>query len=290
MHTRYASYCLKKRVAFLIYTESPTNSYFNRTQTEDLFTPYSKAANRKTKKNETSLMNTFQAIETVLYDHHKTTREPLNVQHLLSRTHKNGTPVTIKDLEHVLQVWPSAYELSHNNSETLIKAADLPLELENRLALFTAVFNDKENRSSKIQTDTVKKFTPPDGKVNKRPILVGRAANTSAQSEPKRGSLLDRIRAKEAQYKQKDLHTEKKSAQDAYLMSQIPKLERVLRDLCSKRNTSIELSKMMEIMRLNLFKLSDEEIYRSLKLLASTSSICKVVTVDDTTHVKLVST
>ncbi|GMM49452.1 hypothetical protein DASB73_004100 [Starmerella bacillaris] len=236
-------------------------------------------------------MNKFLAIENILHFHHTTTRQPLNVSTLCSRTFRNGTAITVKDIEQILQVWPEAYKMYMIGNSRVIEAEDLPVNVKIRREIYQKKFNEKENTVYQRPV-TMHKSKCTTGRVTKRPILMGRMAwqfNEVNKNTEKKGTLLERIRAKEASLKYVDKSMTKQQVQDTFLKSQIPKIQRVLNELTMK-STSIELPKIMDIIRTNLFKLSDEEIYRSLQLLEQANpSLCKVVTVGNETHVKLVS-
>lgn len=236
-------------------------------------------------------MNTFVAIEKVLSFHHTTSRGPLRIATLCRRTQQNGTRVTLKDIEQVQQVWHEAYHVYYVGAMQVIEALDLPYNRDARLKTFVSRFDNKEN-SMVSPAPVLRKIQTLSARVTKRPVLMGRLATQQNRicAVNRTGTLLERVRAREAQLKQTNPQVTKDSAQDAFLMSQIPKVKGVLNELLLKNKTSLALEQMMQILRINMFKLSDDEILRSLHLLEQTSNVCKVVTVGNETHVRLVST
>lgn len=257
-------------------------------------------------------MDTFLAIEKILHFHHTTSRQPLRVNQVRLRAFKNGTAVSMKDIEIIKAIYPEAYRIWNLKGNLVMDALDLPHNAEIRREIFCARWQDKENllvKSSHENNDCETKcplqpidtnetncsnnsltkkthalFAPPQRKSNR--ILMGRLAPTVRNTKL---TLLERIREKEALLNCTNTTPNIQASREKFLRSQIPKLKRILDELVIQKNgLSLEMNQVMELLRTNLFKLGDSEIKQVLHLLMETyPQFCSIVTVGETTHVKL---
>lgn len=102
-------------------------------------------------------------------------------------------------------------------------------------------------------------------------------------------SLLDRVRMKEAAIRQECTPSALQKNKDSFLLSQLPKLKRVLEELAeSDGRRSLEMREILDILRTNLYKLGDDELKRVLHLVVQKyPTFCSIVTVGSATHVRL---
>jgi len=236
-------------------------------------------------------MDAFLAIEKVLNFHHLTTRQPLRVAQLRFRAFQNGTPVSQQNIQEIMHIWPEAYKMYALKGQQVIEALDLPLRAEERKARFQFLWAEKENLVDKkevlVSTNTLKR----EGKREAlKPILMGKPRPQLSLSDSKIPlNLLDRIRAKESRLKQQRSPMAIKSARDAFLRSQVPKLLRVLADLNRHQtHCSLDMDTVMDVLRTNLFKLSDEEITRTLEMVSEMHpSFCSIIKVGNSERLSL---
>lgn len=238
-----------------------------------------------------SLVQKFQAIESVLQFHHSTNTRPLLLEEVVERVHKlSGLRITLETLREILDVFPDSYmlEQADKDSSWRVSASSLPHKAKERRDQFTTLLGTRSLPSPPPTPTKLHKPVLPRimGKTPSR-VIKGTLKPVST-NVPKQGDILTRIRMKEAALKRAQDPTVIRLQREKFLTAQLPNIAQVLRSLASGQQ-SFAMNEIIDRITTSMkTRLSAREISDAVQLLAkSRPNFCSLVESGAITVVKL---
>jgi hypothetical protein len=269
--------------------------YIFSTQQPKNLTPYFYSRRFGSEKDEGGLSQLVEAIDSSLVYYYATSSlSAITFTSLQKRVRQSsGLVLNLEHIQQILTVEPSLYVVSAAGETFGIKANGLPIEMIQRRKRFRNALKKWKNKTIPLSelpelTKTTKKRTASQTLLQD-PVKVQKKAKAAAANEIKQtGTLLERIRAKEAAAKNDPSKDERvrKQKYETYIKSQLPRVISILFALRSKAYTFDELLKIFsDSLTLRLSPEESRDVINRLSTDAPT--FCSIVKAGSLNAVKI---
>ncbi|KAA8917245.1 hypothetical protein TRICI_000638 [Trichomonascus ciferrii] len=278
----------------LLESASEARYVFSTQQPKNL-TPYFYSHRLGSEKDEGGLCQLVEAIDSSLVYYYATSSlGSITFTSLQKRVRQSsGLVLNLEHIQQILTVEPSLYVISAAGETFGVKANGLPLEMIQRRKRFRHALKKWKNKTIPLSqlpelTKTSKKRSASQTLLQD-PIKIQKKAKVAAANETKKtGTLLERIRAKEAAAKNDPSKDERvrKEKYENYIKSQLPRVISILLSLRSKAYTFDELLKVFsDSLTLRLSPEESRDVIHRLSTDAPT--FCSIVKAGSLNAVKI---